>query len=115
MNNVEQLFPETDAQADRFEEFWKTYPHCRRERKMLAKAKFDAITSGGLATKTLDKDSGLFVEIELKATAEEIIEGAKKYDRRMRNPHQSWEYRDGGKYICHPATWLNQGRWMDEA
>lgn len=22
--------------------------------------------------------------------------------------------RDGGQYIPHPATWLNQGRWMDE-
>ena len=22
--------------------------------------------------------------------------------------------KDGGKFIPHPATWLNQGRWMDE-
>jgi hypothetical protein len=21
---------------------------------------------------------------------------------------------DGGRYIPHPATWLNQGRWEDE-
>jgi hypothetical protein len=25
----------------------------------------------------------------------------------------SW-LRDGGRYIPHPATWLNQGRWDDE-
>lgn len=23
--------------------------------------------------------------------------------------------RDGGQYIPHPSTWLNEGRWMDEA
>jgi hypothetical protein len=27
---------------------------------------------------------------------------------------KQWQ-RDGGQYIPHPATWLNQGRWQDEA
>lgn len=26
---------------------------------------------------------------------------------------EQWQ-RDGGQYIPHPATWLNQGRWQDE-
>lgn len=26
---------------------------------------------------------------------------------------EQWQ-RDGGQYIPHPATWLNQGRWKDE-
>jgi hypothetical protein len=26
---------------------------------------------------------------------------------------REWQ-RDGGEFIPHPATWLNQGRWADE-
>ena len=32
---------------------------------------------------------------------------------RFRNT-EKWQ-EDGGRYIPNPATWLNQGRWMDEA
>ena len=41
------------------------------------------------------------------ATAEEIIDGAKK--------HAAWCKENGAdfKYIPHPATWLNQQRWLD--
>jgi len=31
----------------------------------------------------------------------------------VQSKSKSWQ-RDGGRYIPHPATWLNQGRWMDE-
>jgi hypothetical protein len=27
---------------------------------------------------------------------------------------KQWQ-KDGGSYIPYPATWLNQGRWMDES
>lgn len=37
------------------------------------------------------------------APAEEIIEAAGRYARVAEMP-----------YTCHPTTWLNQGRWMDE-
>ncbi len=38
------------------------------------------------------------------ATADEILAGVENYKR-----HKP-EYADW----CHPATWLNKGRWMDE-
>jgi hypothetical protein len=28
--------------------------------------------------------------------------------------HQDTWLKDGGRYIPHPATWLNAGRWQDE-
>jgi hypothetical protein len=28
--------------------------------------------------------------------------------------HSSTWVKDGGQFIPHPATWLNEGRWMDE-
>lgn len=93
-----------------FEEFWRVYP--KRVGKPLAKAKFDAITGDGLKTRTLDKDSGTYVEIELKATAQEIIEGAKRYAASQVD-RQTYKLKDDGKFTCQPATWLNQGRWED--
>ena len=33
-------------------------------------------------------------------------------DRQQRLPE--W-HKDGGRFIPHPTTWLNQGRWQDEA
>jgi hypothetical protein len=32
---------------------------------------------------------------------------------RLHKQSESW-MKDGGQFIPHPATWLNQGRWMDE-
>ena len=98
-----------------FEDFWNAYPRPGRKRKPLAKAKWDAIVNGGLRTRTFDRDSNAYVDIELSASPEEIIEAAKAYDRRTRKPGTGqYGYVDEGKYICHATTWLNQGRWMDE-
>lgn len=109
MSNVVKI-PRAEATAG-FDEFWK---HCpKRVGKPLAKAKFEAITGDGLVTRTLDKDSGQYVTIELRATPEELIEGMKRYRKSQIDP-QTFQLRDGGKYTCHPATWLNQGRWLDE-
>ena len=101
---------ETQPQTATFEDFWKAYP--KKVRKALARAKWDAIVGEGLKTKTLDRDSGTFVDIELKATPCEIVEGAKRYALTQREPN-GWKLKDDGKYTAHPATWLNQGRWMD--
>lgn len=113
MSNVASLFPEERKapEPSRFEEFWKAYP--RKVGKPVAKSKFDAIVNGGLKTRTMDKDSGSFVEIELEATAEEIIEAAKRFTSSQID-RNTFKFKDGGKYIPHPATWLNQGRFWDE-
>ena len=103
MNNVVSLNPE----PDKFDEFWK---HCAKKiGKPLCRVKWDAITGDGLKTKTLDKDSGTFVEINLQATPEELIKGMKKYNEQQTDP-QTYKLRE---YTCMTSTWLNQGRWMD--
>lgn len=106
-SNVVVLHPEQDL----FDEFWKIYP--KKFAKAMAKAKWDLITGpNGLVTRSLDRDSGTYVSLTLKATPEEIIEGAKRY-RAANLKSGGYGFKDDGKYICHPATWLNQGRWMD--
>jgi hypothetical protein len=114
-SNVVTLFdeaPTPKASAKRFEEFWKVYP--KRVDKPLAKAKYVAIVTTGLDTKTLDKDSGSFIPIRLEATEEEIIAGAKRYlDSQI--DKKTYRMKDDGKFLLHPSTWLNKGRWMDES
>ena len=97
-----------------FDEFWQAYPYPRRIGKMLTQAKWEAITDGGLHTRTLDRDSGQYVAIELSATPEEIMVGLRKYDEKMRKRGTGeYGYLDDGKFICLPSTFLNQGRWLD--
>lgn len=98
------------ALAD-FEEFWRWCP--KKVGKPLAKSKWDAITGEGLKTRTLDRDSGTYIEIELRATPEEIIAGTKRYYERNKKTC-GFGFKDDGKFLLHPATFLNQGRWLDE-
>ena len=79
--------PKKDLQTERFDEFWKLYP-----RKV---GKAAALKSW----KKIKPTAELFERI---LTA---VEAAKN--------SQQWQ-KDGGQYIPHPATWLNQGRWDDE-
>jgi len=68
-----------------FEEFWKAYP--RKVGIEAARKKFDSAIK--------------------KTTIQKIIlaiSAQKKTDQ--------WR-KDGGQFIPHPATWLNQGRWDD--
>jgi hypothetical protein len=107
------VVPIIQPKADRFDEFWDSYP--KRVGKPIARAKWNAITGEGLKTRTLDKDSNSYIEIELRATPEELIAGAKRYYQRNRRPGTAqFGFKDDGKFLCHPATWLNQGRWMDD-
>jgi hypothetical protein len=94
--------------SDRFDEFWKAYP--KHIGKPLARAKWDSITNGGLTTRTLDKDSGTYVQLKLKGDPEEIIAAARRYNKRQTDK-QTYKIKE---YTCNPATWLNQGRWMDD-
>lgn len=94
-----------------FDEFWRLYP--RKVGKPLARAKWEAITNGGMRTRTLDRDSGNYVDIELAATPQVLIAGARRY-RDMQVDRTTFKLKDNGRFILHPATWLNQGRWEDE-
>lgn len=46
-----------------------------------------------------------FVKALKSATADQILAGVERY-KTNKAAYADW---------CHPATWLNQGRWMDEA
>lgn len=75
------------AQNDaRFDEFWEAYP--RRKAKKEAQKKFAKAVKDGV-------EPGV------------LIEAAKVYAKSVVGKED--------KYIAYPATWLNQGRWDDEA
>lgn len=79
--------PKAPKGADvRFEAFWKAYP---------SKVGKDA------ARKAFDKRKA---DDPLLALMLAAIDAQKTTDK--------WR-KDGGQYIPNPATWLNQGRWMD--
>lgn len=71
----------------RFEEFWKAYP--RKVGKDAAQKAF--------AKRKPDE----------KLTAEMLVALASQCQG------ERWT-KDGGQFIPHPATWLNEGRWKDE-
>lgn len=71
---------------DDFEEFWKAYP--RRVGKGKARAAFIKA---------------------IKKTTLTIMLDAIDWQR-----NQPGWLKDGGSFVPHPATWLNQERWEDE-
>lgn len=78
----------SDVYAERFAEFWKAYP--KKVGKEAARKAFMKV-----------KPSADLLQRMLTAIQEQ-----KQADQ--------WR-RDNGQYIPNPATWLNQGRWEDEA
>ena len=72
----------------RFENFWQAYP--RKKAKDAARKAFDKRRV----------DDALLADM-LGAIATQS--------------HSDEWTKDGGQFIPHPATWLNQGRWQDEA
>lgn len=77
----------TGIHLERFNQFWYEYPK--------KKAKIEAIK----AWAKLKPDEELF---------DAIMFG-------LRKARASWEWKkEGGRFIPHPATFLNQGRWEDE-
>lgn len=77
--------PKPKAEPNRFEEFWETYP--RKVGKQKAIAKFKAAAK--------------------RATAQQIIDGARRLANDPNLPEQT--------YIPHPTTWLERNGWEDEA
>lgn len=71
----------------KFEEFWKMYPN--KKAKVVAKKAWAKIT-----------DIDTIFTVIMSA-----LDAHKKTEQ--------WT-KSGGKFIPHPATWLNQRRWEDE-
>jgi len=99
-DTVTQLHPEPT-----FETFWKCFP--KKLDKLMCRAKWDAITGPGLSTRMLDRDSGQYVAVTLRATPEEIVAGAKRYVSQFVDASN---YKSDFTYCCHPSTFLNRGR-----
>ena len=108
--NVHQLFPETKPEPSRFDELWTIWP--RKDGKAIARTKFEAIVRGRYRTNTLDKSSGTYIPMELSATADEIIAGAKAYAASQIDKN-TYRFKDEGKYVPHLATWLGRAGWED--
>ncbi len=84
--NKEENKNEQSVREDRFSRFWAAYP--RKEAKPAAKRAFDKLDPG-------EEQLGTMI-------------AAIDHWRRS----AQWQ-EDGGRYIPHPATWLNQRRWED--
>jgi uncharacterized protein YdaU (DUF1376 family) len=84
INNQEPLVKEIEMGARHFDEFWTVYP--RRIAKPTALTAYTKARKGG-------------------TEHEAIITGARRYADECRGKEQ--------RFIAHPATWLNAGRWDD--
>ena len=84
---------------DDFDEFWRAFP--RKVGKALCRSKFKKLIGAGLSV-SVDGE-----KLVLTYTADELIKAAKAYA--VSDEVGETELR----FLPHPATWLNQGRFED--
>lgn len=92
-----------------FEDFWREFPHCTappRSKKAVSRAIFEQITTKGRET-TVDG-----IRLNLVATAEEIIAGARAYAADIDRDYEK-SYAENRAYVPGAQVWLNQARWDD--
>ena len=82
----------TLAVADLFKKFWSAYP--RKVGKTTCLSKFERIFKGKAPA-------------EQRSLLERMLSAIATQSR-------SSQWQEGERYIPHPTTWLNQGRWEDE-
>jgi len=75
------------GKREEFETFWKAYP------RKIGKKK--AYTAWQTVNPTLELAQKIYAAVEQQVKCEQWL-------------------KDGGQFIPHPTTWLNQGRWDDE-
>jgi hypothetical protein len=114
---VHALFPDMDKKVApnaeamaAFDKLWASWP--RKDGKAVSRAKYLAIIKGGYQTKTLDKSSGQFIDMELGARPEQILAGAKAYVASQIDK-RTYRLKDEGKFIPHLSTWLGRAGWED--
>ena len=79
-----------------FEEFWQQVPAGRKIGKPKSRALFEKLIKG--------KQTGFD-----KVSPQDLIEGMRRFKKATERDKTE------AKYIPHPTTWLNAGRWMDES
>jgi hypothetical protein len=105
MTNVIKLQTEEVS----FDDWWSLQVH--KIGKVICQSKWNAITSEqGYHTKMLDKSTGEYVDIHLKATPQEIYDGQKRQNAEL---FRSQNSQDEKQFIRRPQQWLNQGGWLD--
>jgi len=92
----EEVLPAKHTYPDTFQSWWRAYP--------LRKGKRSALTAWKRARRSVADEQG----VELSEAAEYLRSKARAFAQ------SDDATRDGGKYIPHPATWLNAGRYDDE-
>ena len=97
-----------DAEYAALSDFGKFWFNCpKKVDKALTERKFERITGEGLDTRTFDRDSNGYECMSHRAAPAELIEGMRRYAAVCA------EEQTERRYIMHPATSLNKGRWRD--
>lgn len=84
---VEDVDVAAPVGADLFDEFWKAYP------------------------KKVAKDAARKAFLKRKPSQELLVQMVDSIRKQVLT--DAWK-KDGGQFIPHPATWLNDGRWEDD-
>ncbi len=105
-SNIIQLAP-----TPTFDDWWALFPAEIRKGKKKCRQKWDAITGDGLDTKSLDKDSGVYVPMFHQATPEAITAGTKAWIARL-PLNADYTIKDI-QYEKRAQQFLNQGLWED--
>ena len=91
------------APLNDFDLFWSLYP--RKVGKLHARVAWNKITSGGKVV-YIDGD-----KVDIVATPDQIMDGLHNYLFCNSNAHGDFLIEK--QYTPLPATWLNQGRFLD--
>jgi hypothetical protein len=105
MSNVVHIQTETVT----FDDWWALQVH--KTGKVICQAKWNAITSPeGYHTRMLDKTTGEYVEVHLKATPQEIYDAQKRQNAEF---FRSQNADSEKQFLRRPQQYLNQGGWED--
>lgn len=105
--NIVQLKPQPT-----FDDWWERQMH--KVGKVICQIKWDAITSEeGYHTRMMDKSTGEYIDVHLKASPQEIIEGQKRQNKEFYEVN-GFKNKEAKNFVRRPQQWLNQGGWLDE-
>ena len=106
------LIPFPQPEMSEFDEWWQLQFH--KTGKVIAKAKWDAITSPqGCQTRILDKSTNEYIHVHLQASPQEILDAQKRQNKAFFERHGYNNEREK-QFLPRPVTWLNRGGFLDD-